>query len=105
MAPVFEVKKEIPGKAGDASDSGNLGVHKRRMNMEKRLCNAAYWIGVISTVVALITRGLAIVGIFVPAMSSGKMPLSYRSFLDGAMLFFVMAIASSVTLWAKAQKS
>jgi flagellar biosynthesis protein FliR len=74
--------------------------------MEKQLCNAAYWIGLISSVLALITRGFAVLGIFVfPVTSSGKIPLSYRSFLDGAMLFFVMAIASSVTMWAKAQKS
>jgi hypothetical protein len=77
------------------------------MNMEKQLCSAAYWVGIISTVLALITRGLAVLGIFVfPAyVPGGKVPISYRSFLDGAMLFFVMAIASSVTMWAKGQKS
>jgi len=74
--------------------------------MEKLLCTAAYWIGVISTVLALITRGLTAIGVFVfPLTSPGKIPLSYRSFLDGAMLFFVMAIASSVAMWVKAQKS
>jgi hypothetical protein len=76
------------------------------MNMEKQLCTVAYWIGVISTVLALITRLLTVVGVFVlPAATSGKIPISYRSFLDGAMLFFVMAIASSVAIWVKQQKS
>ena len=76
------------------------------MNIEKQLCSAAYWIGVISTILALITRAFAMIGVFVfPVASSGKVPISYRSFLDGAMLFFVMAIASSVALWAKTQKS
>jgi hypothetical protein len=76
------------------------------MNMEKQLCTVAYWIGVISTVLALITRLLAVVGVFVlPAATSGKIPISYRSFLDGAMLFFVMAIASSVAIWVKQQES
>ena len=74
--------------------------------MEKQICTVAYWIGVISTVLALITRLLAAIGVFVmPAATSGKLPISYRSFLDGAMLFFIMAIASSVAMWVKQQKS
>ena len=74
--------------------------------MEKQLSTVAYWIGVISTVLALITRLLAMMGVLVlPAQTLGKNPISYRSFLDGAMLFFVMAIASSVAMWVKQQKS
>ena len=79
--------------------------------MEKRICNAAYWIGIVCTVIALVMRGLSVVGVGGVSMTGGGIhpagtsPLSYKSFLDGAMLFFVMAIASSVTLWAKAQKS
>jgi hypothetical protein len=74
--------------------------------MEKQLSTVAYWIGVISTVLALITRLLAVIGVRVfPAVTEGKIPISYRSFLDGAMLFFVMAIASSVAMWIKQQKS
>ncbi len=74
--------------------------------MEKQLCTIAYWIGVISTVLALITRLLAVIGVHVfPAATEGQIPISYRSFLDGAMLFFVMAIASSVAMWVKSPKS
>jgi len=76
--------------------------------VEKQLSTAAYWIAVVSTVLALITRLLAAMGIFVfPQMpqTPGKIPISYRSFLDGAILFFIMAIASSVIAWAKAQKT
>lgn len=74
--------------------------------MEKQLSTVAYWIGVISTVLALMTRLLAVMGVFaLPAATLGKNPISYRSFLDGAMLFFVMAIASSAAMWAKQQKS
>jgi hypothetical protein len=76
------------------------------MNMEKQLFTIAYWIGIISTVLAVITRLLAVIGLFaLPVATAGKNPISYRSFLDGAMLFFVMAIASSVALWVKQQKS
>jgi hypothetical protein len=73
--------------------------------LEKQLSIGAYWIAVVSTVLALITRLLAAMGIFVLPQTPGKIPISYRSFLDGAMLFFIMAIASSVIAWAKAQKT
>jgi hypothetical protein len=75
------------------------------MNMEKHLGSLAYWIGLLSTVIAVITRLLAAVGVFVLPATAGRVPISYRSFLDGAILFFMMAIASSVAMWAKSQKS
>jgi uncharacterized membrane protein YiaA len=81
-------------------------IHEEENDMEKQLYTVTYWIGVICTVLALITRALAMVGVWVlPVATSGKIPLSYKSFLDGAMLFFVMAIASSVAIWVKAQKA
>jgi hypothetical protein len=76
------------------------------MNMEKKLSSVAYWIGIVCAAVALIARALALVGTRVfPALPPGKVELSYRSFLEGAMLFFVMAIASAVVRWAKTQRS
>jgi hypothetical protein len=78
------------------------------MKLEKQLSIAAYWIGIVSTVLALILRGLAVLGIFafpsVP-LAGGKIPVSYRTFLEGAVLFFTMAIASTVIGWAKAQRA
>jgi uncharacterized membrane protein YiaA len=79
------------------------------MSMENQLGKAAYWLGIVCTVIAIITRGLAMIGVWsgtlAGAAAAGKIPLSYKSFLDGAMLFFVMAIASFVATWAKAQKA
>lgn len=54
--------------------------------MEKQLSTVAYWIGIISTVLALITRLLAVFGVFVSTSASGKIPITYRSFLNGAIL-------------------
>ena len=77
--------------------------------MEKQLSMAAYWIGMISTLVAVIMRGLAAIGVFafpyVTNPTGGKIPLSYRTFLEGGILFFTMAIASSVIGWVKGQRS
>jgi len=78
------------------------------MNLEKQLSMAAYWIGIVSTVLALILRGLAVLGVFIfPSvpLAGGKIPVSYHTFLEGAVLFFTMAIASTVIAWAKAQKA
>ena len=78
-------------------------------NLEKTLSTVAYWVALISTMVAVVLRGLAVLGIFLfpstPAAAAGRIPISYRTFLEGAILFFVMAIASSVLAWAKEQKS
>ena len=69
----------------------------------------AYWIGIISTVIAVIMRGLAALGIaafpYVTNPTGGKIPLSYRTFLEGGILFFTMAIASMVIAWVKGQKA
>lgn len=76
--------------------------------MEKQVATAAYWIGLLSTALAVIMRGLAVVGVFVIPYTvgeGGKIPISYRTFLDGAILFFIMAIASAVLAWAKAQRA
>ena len=77
--------------------------------MEKTLTTVAYWIAVVCTIVSIIMRGLSALGIFVfpytTTPTGGKIPLSYRTFFDGAGLFFLMAIASSVAIWVKGQKS
>jgi large-conductance mechanosensitive channel len=74
------------------------------MHMEKQLSVAAYWAGIISTVIAIIARGLAATGLFVSASSVGKVVISYHTFLIGAELFFLMAIAGSVITWVNAPK-
>ena len=73
--------------------------------MEKQLTIAAYWIGLVSTAVAIIMRGLAVFGVsaFAPS-AGGGVQLSYRTFLNGAELFFLMAIAGAVLRWAESNK-
>jgi hypothetical protein len=106
------LNRECPGNGLRAILTGWSGVpfpeiyEKGELKMEKQLGTVAYWIGVVSTVVAIVTRLLTSIGIFLfPLPTPGRVPISYRSFLDGAMLFFVMAIASSVALWVKQQRS
>jgi hypothetical protein len=78
------------------------------MIVEKKLCNAAYWIGITSAVLALVTRGLAFIGVSTFQLSTigpGTVGISYKTFLEGAVLFFLIVIASSAAIWTKAQKS
>jgi hypothetical protein len=73
--------------------------------MEKQLATIAYWIAILSTIAAIILRGLALIGVFSPAVVAGRSPLGYRSFLDGAILFFVMAASSGVIALIKERKA
>jgi hypothetical protein len=73
--------------------------------LEKQLATTAYWIGILSTVLALIMRGLAVIGMFAFSPTVGRNPISYKTFLDGALLFFVMAIASAGIAWIKERKA
>lgn len=70
--------------------------------MEKQLSVVGYWLGLICTVLALIFRMLAAFNIFLPYMSApGGIAISYMSFVHGAVLFFLLAIAS----WCRTAKS
>ena len=75
--------------------------------LEKQLAIGAYWIGILCAAIALILRSLAVVGIYAlsPIYAGKGNPTSYRTFLEGAILFFMMAIASVVIAWAKERKA
>lgn len=74
--------------------------------MERQLTIAAYWAGIASTVLALLTRALALFGLFtVTGSAAVGNPVTYRTFLEGAELFFLMAIAGSTLLWVKGTKA
>ncbi|MFY9801624.1 MAG: hypothetical protein WA211_01265 [Candidatus Acidiferrales bacterium] len=63
--------------------------------MEKQLSALGYWLGVICTALALIFRALTVINMIPPHMGlPGGNALSYMSFLHGAVLFFLLAIAS-----------
>jgi hypothetical protein len=70
--------------------------------MEKHLSLAGYWVGVVSTVVALIFRVLIAFHVNPPHIGSvSGIAISYTTFLHGAVLFFLLSIAS----WCRTTKS
>ena len=63
--------------------------------MEKQLSAIGYWLGLICTVLALIFRFLTALNRTPPFLGlPGGNAISYLSFLHGAVLFFVLSIAS-----------
>jgi len=70
--------------------------------MEKYLSTVGYWLGLICTVLALISRVLLAFNITPPRFgASGAIPISYLSFFHGAVLFFVLSVAS----WCRSPKT
>lgn len=70
--------------------------------MEKHLLVLGYWLGLISTVLALIFRFFTALNMIPPHMGApGGNAISYLSFLHGAVLFFLLAIVS----WCRIAKS
>jgi hypothetical protein len=70
--------------------------------MEKYLSAAGYWLGLVCTVLALISRVLIAFNSNPPRIGlSDGTALSYNSFLHGAALFFLLAIAS----WCRTAKN
>jgi hydrogenase-4 membrane subunit HyfE len=70
--------------------------------MEKHVSAVAYWLGLIFTVIALICRAMIAFEV-VPLRigSAGGVAISYLSFFHGAVLFFLLSIAS----WCRSAKS
>jgi hypothetical protein len=69
--------------------------------MDKQLSLLGYWLGLICSVLALTFRMLTALKLTPPLLSvPGGSAIFYFSFLYGAVLFFVIAIAS----WCRATK-
>jgi hypothetical protein len=69
--------------------------------MEKYLSAAGYWLGVVCTVLALISRVFLAFDSRPPVLGSATgLVISYTSFFHGAALFYLLAIAS----WCRTAK-
>ena len=70
--------------------------------MEKQLSVLGYWLGLICTVLALIFRMFTAFKMNPPFLGlPGGSAISYLSFLHGAVLFFLLTIAS----WCRTVRS
>lgn len=72
--------------------------------MEKHIVTWSYWLGLLSAVIALVLRGCNAFGIWLPAALVQGRTIWYMSFYKGALLLFLIAIATANYTWARAQK-
>ncbi len=71
--------------------------------MEKHIIRWSYWLGIVSVVLAFVTRALNVLGVVTLFRGRGN-AIGYHTFLDGALLFFVATIATSSYAWFKLHK-
>jgi hypothetical protein len=73
--------------------------------MEKQILRLSYWLGVICVALAVVARILNMAGLSATLIPTRGNAISFRSFVDGAILFLLTAIASTGALWLKRQNS
>jgi hypothetical protein len=70
--------------------------------MEKQISAIGYWLGLICTALVVIFRVCIALGVNLPQLgTAGGIAISYVSFLHGALLFFLLSIAS----WCRTARS
>jgi hypothetical protein len=80
----------------------NICARKKEKKMEKYLATAGYWLGVVCTILAILSRVFLAFGMYPPRIGfADGLAMSYLSFFHGAALFFLLAIAS----WCRNSKN
>jgi hypothetical protein len=72
--------------------------------MEKHVMRLSYGLCLASAALALITRILS--ALSVPSVifpGSGMSAVSYHSFMDGVILFFMVSVTTAAYVWVKKQ--
>ena len=73
--------------------------------MEKQIVTISYWVGLVSALLAVGLRALNIFGILSPSVIQQGRTLWYMSFYKGALLFFLIAIATASYAWVRGRAS
>lgn len=73
--------------------------------MKKQIVIGTYWLGLISTLIALVLRTLNIFGILAPSVVRQGRTLWYMSFYKGALLFFLVAIATACYAYVRGERT
>ena len=72
--------------------------------MEKLVMRLSYWLCLLCALLALITRGLAALNLpSVAFPGGGANSVSYHSFVDGVILFFLTGATTAAWVWVKKQ--
>jgi hypothetical protein len=63
--------------------------------VEKQIVTGSYWLGLLCSLIALGLRSLTALGIMSPTVVQQGNNLWYMTFYKGALLFFLIAIATA----------
>ena len=72
--------------------------------MEKHIIKWSYRLGMVSALIALVMRTFNAFGVWLPRTVVQGSTIWYMSFYKGAILFFVIAIATANHIWARRQQ-
>ena len=64
--------------------------------MEKLIIKASYWLGVLCLLLSLLARALNILGPDSLHFAGSGAPITYHSFVEAAVLFYLTAIATGI---------
>ena len=73
--------------------------------MEKRIVTVSYWLGLLSALIAMGEWGLSILGRLARGVALLRNVGWYESFFKGAILFFLIAIATAITASLRRDKT
>ena len=73
--------------------------------MEKQIVTWSYWLGLFSALIALVLRALNLFGLLAPNVVQQGKTLWYMSFYKGALLFFMIAIATASYTFVRSEKA
>ena len=78
---------------------------ERRPLVGKRLVIVSYWLGLLSSLIAMGLWGLSILGRLAGSVALVGWVRWYESFFKGAILFFLIAIATAITASMRGEKT
>jgi len=78
---------------------------ERRPLLEKQIVTWSYWLGLLSSLIAVGLRALNVFGILSPRVVQQGKTIWYMSFLKGALLFFLISIATATKAWVPREKT
>ena len=73
--------------------------------MEKQLVTVSYWLGLLSALLALGMRAFNVLGVIISNVALVRSTTSYNGFYKGALLFFLIAIATVCTASTRSEKT
>ena len=73
--------------------------------MQKQIVTLSYWMGLLSSLIALGLRTLNAFGMLIPGVVQQGITIWYMSFFKGALLFFLIVIATESYASVRAEKT